>query len=690
MSAADIERAREALQHINPGISRKEWHEVGRAAIAAGLTVDDLVEWSRPAANFKSEQDVRASFRTIASNGKTQSGTLFHVAKQHGWKPRQNGRTKPIAPPTAPAPARREKTAQTPDLAACWASWPDADAGHPYIVAKNGTPEGLKVVPDDSPLTIAGHRVAGWLAIPARNNDGELQSAQFIPPPGQGKKLNMPRASMAGARFIVGKPLPDAPIYLCEGIGAAWACWQATGNAAACCFGWGNVERVADGLRQKARLVIVPDVGKEEAAAEIAQKYGCAVAKLPEGLPVNFDANDYAQAEDADELRAILEAAKQPEPPPPLLLPVSVADVIACPSAPPRFIWEGFLPRGEVALLGAHGGTGKSTIALMLAVAVATGRELFGHATEQAPALFLSLEDGAAIVRHRLRHICQQWGIDPAALAEWLRVADGTATPELFTAEGRGDPGGVTPTYAELFDLAESCRAGLIVIDNASDAYGGDEIYRRHVRAFIRSLATIARKLDAAALLLSHIDKSTSRAGKAENNEGYSGSTAWNNSVRSRLFMHRASPNWLEIGQQKSNHGPLQKPLRLHWPEGGLPESAENPAIQALVEKTQARADDAAAVEILRLLAEFEGRQQFASPARNANNNPCKLLSAEPAFKRLGLNRADVQRIIDQCQRAGWLEIVEYRHDRKERQRWGVTDKGKTYASIDEAEGEPQ
>ena len=68
---------------------------------------------------------------------------------------------------------------------------------------------------------------------------------------------------------------------------------------------------------------------------------------------------------------------------------------------------------------------------------------------------------------------------------------------------------------------------GLVVVDNASDAYGGDEIQRRQVRAFMRSLAKVVRPTNGAVLLLAHVDKTTSRSKKADGGEGYSGSTAW-------------------------------------------------------------------------------------------------------------------------------------------------------------------
>lgn len=375
------------------------------------------------------------------------------------------------------------------------------------------------------------------------------------------------------------------------------------------------------------------------------------------------------------------EAAQDQEKREPLLKPVDVAGVITNPSPRPRFVWEDYCPRGEVTLLGAHGGTGKSTIALMLAVAVATGRPLFGAPTERAAVLFVSLEDSAHVVRHRLAHICRQWEIEPAELTG-LHIVDGTENPELFTAEGRSE-GHTTAAYAELRALVNATRPGLVIVDNASDAFAGDEIQRRPVRAFVQSLAVMVRDVDAACLLLAHVDKGTSRAGKAEGGEGYSGSTAWHNSVRSRLFMSRAGNGSLLLEHQKANLGRKREPLTLHWPDGGLPDSAEAPATRELVQRAQARADDAAAAALLRLLAEFEGRGQFAGTAVTSPNNPYRLLAHETAFQALKLTRGDVQRLVNQCQRAGWIEATEYRtRDRKTRERWAVTEQGRIFAGL--------
>lgn len=368
--------------------------------------------------------------------------------------------------------------------------------------------------------------------------------------------------------------------------------------------------------------------------------------------------------------------------PVPRLKPISVGDVFTNPSPAPLFAWEGLLPLGTVSLLSAHGGTGKSTMALMLVVAAVAGRDLFGVAVQAGPAVFVSLEDGPRIVRHRLAHICRCWGINPRELEGRLHIVDGTEYPELFTAETRA-AGDTTRTFTELRDLLQKVGAGLVVVDNASDAFGGDEIQRRQVRAFMRSMVEIARETDAAVLLLAHVDKNTSRTRKSEGAEGYSGSTAWHNSARSRLFLSRAVDGTLTLEHQKSNLGKLQDPLSLHWPDGGLPELAQQGGLSAFGNRMEGRLNDDKAAALLRIVAEFEGREQYCSPVATARNNVFATLKSEPAFQALKLNADDCKRIVNQCQRAKWIEVAEYRTvDRKTRERWTLTPEGRAFADL--------
>jgi len=400
----------------------------------------------------------------------------------------------------------------------------------------------------------------------------------------------------------------------------------------------------------------------------------------------NFDANDLAQSEGMEAVRALLQSAQEPVLQLPMLKPVSVSDVLTNPAPPPQFVWDGYLPRGIVSLLAAHGGTGKSTIALMLGVCAAFGHPLFGVDTVQCKTLFVSLEDGPHIVRHRLAFICHTWGINPVLLDGKLLIVDGTENPELFSAESRG-AGETTSTYFELCKLVQSEGVGLVVIDNASDAYGGDEIQRKQVRAFIRSLVMVARLTDSAVVLLAHVDKTTARNNKADGDEGYSGSTAWHNSVRSRLFMTRKGNGLLTLEHQKSNLGKKREVLELEWRDDGLPQlmandPADNP-LDPFMQRIKGRADDERAISLLRMIAEFESRQQYCSPAITSRNHVHAVLKSEPIFLKLKLRPDDTKRIVNQCQRAKWLEPMDYRTpDRKPHQRWTLTHEGRLMAGL--------
>jgi RecA-family ATPase len=67
--------------------------------------------------------------------------------------------------------------------------------------------------------------------------------------------------------------------------------------------------------------------------------------------------------------------------------------------------------------------------------------------------------------------------------------------------------------------------------------FGGDECVRTQVRQFINLLKGLARKHNCAILLLAHPSLTGMNTGT-----GLSGSTDWNNGVRSRLYHRWAAP----------------------------------------------------------------------------------------------------------------------------------------------------
>ena len=490
--AADLDRARDALHAIPPDLPRDEWVRAGMAAQAAGLDFDAFNDWSAQAGNYD-ERAARDTWRSFKPGRGVGAGTLYRVAAEHGWrmgegKPQQRP---PQVPRKAAEPPRKPAPGMSP--AEVWERCEAASAAHPYIVAKAaaGVPlDGLRVLPAGDPLRIAGQNMAGALVVPAYDPEG-LQSLQLIPPPGAGKKLNLPGAPMAGASFTVGEVVPGGVVHVCEGIGQAWACWQATGHPAVACFGWGNVGKVAADLRQRdasARLVLMPDVGKEENAAEIAQAVGAAVAYMPQGEAQNFDANDLAQRDGFDVLAGLLEAAKEPPKPAPRYKLLSAADLRDLP--PLAWRVRGVLPAVGLAALYGPSASGKSFLAFDMAAAIAEGQRWFDCRVEAAPVVYAALEGEAGF---KLR--AQAWE----------------------TSRGRGLPDGLhlmlqpfkLTDGQDVLDLAAVVPSGAVVVLDTLNrsAPTADENSSRDMGEILEAAKTLQTLTRGLVLLVHHTGK---------------------------------------------------------------------------------------------------------------------------------------------------------------------------------------
>ncbi len=265
-----------------------------------------------------------------------------------------------------------------------------------------------------------------------------------------------------------------------------------------------------------------------------------------------------------------IEQAWQPQklPSPTKLVPVDLSDVMTSKPKSPQFIIKPWLPRRLVALLGAHGGLGKTYLALVIAAHVASGTRLFGLDVEQARVVFTSLEDEPELIRYRLRLIIEEYELNPFRVLENITLLDGTSGYAALLTEGMNTASPVLLTAAYTSLAEQSMGAGLVIVDNASDAFDANENQRRHVRGFIRALTDIARDNDAAVLLLAHIDKNAARNGSQGNS--YSGSTAWHNSCRSRLAVLNQD-GLVTIEHEKNNLGPKAEAVVISFTDKGVP-----------------------------------------------------------------------------------------------------------------------
>lgn len=372
----------------------------------------------------------------------------------------------------------------------------------------------------------------------------------------------------------------------------------------------------------------------------------------------------YEAAKDAGDLATCDRIAAQVGHPynPPMAAPgfktVDLSDIESATYEAPDYVVQSLMPRGHVTLLGGHGGSGKSLLALTIAAHVVSGRDWASLYTAKLASVFVSLEDRGELVRHRLQKIVHSYDLDPDQVTGGLTILDGTDCPILASEVNSFGDRSLVKTAA-MHELVEAVRgAGLVIIDNASDAFDGQENDRRQVRAFIRMLAEIARENDAAVCLLAHIDKTAARYGSAGNS--YSGSTAWHNSARSRLAL-LSDEGAVELRQEKLNLGKAADPITLEWNDHGV--------LRPVHFGARAAGDEQTVLQALRA-AIAAGATVSTATASAYSAAKCLEPYLAPEFGTAKGGKR-VHRALAALHAAGSIRRVAYRNDaRKERERW--------------------
>ena len=86
----ELERARSALAAIDSGCSCEKWVHIGIAIKAAGLSFEDFHNWSMNLTNYLSEKDCQTTWQSFDKSGRITEATLFHMAREAGWKDSSN------------------------------------------------------------------------------------------------------------------------------------------------------------------------------------------------------------------------------------------------------------------------------------------------------------------------------------------------------------------------------------------------------------------------------------------------------------------------------------------------------------------------------------------------------------------------------------------------------------------------
>ena len=285
-----------------------------------------------------------------------------------------------------------------------------------------------------------------------------------------------------------------------------------------------------------------------------------------------------------------------------------------------RWIVNDLIPANNVADLSGDGGTGKSLLALQLAASVATGRSWLGLGVERGAVLYLSCEDGIDEIRRRVAPILTSMGLEEADLID-LTVADLTVAEGTELADATTGKLAMTALYANLVDHIAKAMPKLVIVDTRADAFGGSEIDRIQVRTFVRNLRKLCIEHDLSVLMLSHPS-----VGGMNSGSGQSGSTAWGNSVRSRLYLERSrssdgtvlDPDLRTLKVKKNNYGASEMEIMLRW-RGGLFQTDGLLSQSHIDRETQNQMVEG---EFLRLLEQLRLEGQHVGISKSSNYAP--------------------------------------------------------------------
>jgi RecA-family ATPase len=329
----------------------------------------------------------------------------------------------------------------------------------------------------------------------------------------------------------------------------------------------------------------------------------------------------------------------------------SLADLAGKPIPPREWLVEDLVPMRQVTLFSGDGGTGKSLLALQLAVAVAGGQPWLWRGARKGSAIFISAEDDEDELHRRAADVLRAGQLGFADM-KGLTVRSLAGEDALLAVESE-----MRLMKSALFDELQQRAADqgpeLVVIDTAADVFPSNENDRRAVRQFIGILRGLAIRQRCAVVLLSH----PSLTGLASGS-GTSGSTAWNNSVRSRLYLNRITDNGYEadpdkriLTVMKSNYARRGNEIGLTWRDGAFWPDA-----------SQGRLDRAAASQkaervFVGLLRQFSDQGRYVSPNPSNSYAPATFAKHPEAE---GVTKRAFQDAMEVLLRRGAVMIAEH------------------------------
>lgn len=197
-----------------------------------------------------------------------------------------------------------------------------------------------------------------------------------------------------------------------------------------------------------------------------------------------------------------------------------------------QWVINGWIGYGHTTLLVGQGGIGKTLIAQQIGSALSLGTLFIDEILRPHRVLMWACEDDHDELWRRQECIAQSFDAGLDAFAENFTLVPRYGLDNSIITTEFGKPM-FTPLVATLEQQANDLGADVVILDNVAQLYGAGENDRHAVTKFINALGgALPGK---AIVLLAHPARSSGSE--------FSGSSAWENVARTRLYLGRDLPD---------------------------------------------------------------------------------------------------------------------------------------------------
>lgn len=281
-----------------------------------------------------------------------------------------------------------------------------------------------------------------------------------------------------------------------------------------------------------------------------------------------------------------------------------------------EWMLDGWEPRRSCVYLTGMGAVGKSLFTQQRMTCAAVGRDFLGVAIRPGVSVYITCEDDLDEMHRRQDAINAALGITWADLRGRLYLISlkGMLNKELcvFDAEDRMH---VTDRWHSLNATIDHLHAEHVALDNVAHFFTGNENIRNQVAAFVGLIDGMAERINGVVLLLGHPNKAGGE---------YSGSTAWENQVRARLFLNLdktpdgevRDPDARVLTNSKPNYSKRGAELRFRWHKWAfvLEDDLAPEYAAEMAESIKASAENEAFMRCLRSRSLHPGREVGPRP----------------------------------------------------------------------------